>query len=772
MGNVKIVKTNKFAYRRRSVVAFCAIIGLFIYASGFLVFWQLVRGEEFQATVQNQSLWTTELTANRGTIYDSTGKVLAQSASVWTVVLEPVSISGNLDLDRTEEETKELIASELARILDMDEDTILAKTEQNSYYVYVKRKVEDSVKDEILEFIDEYDIGSGIRLVSDYKRYYPYNDLASSVIGFTGTDNEGLYGIELQYEDELSGTTGMMVSMKTAVGGDMPFQYEQYIESENGYDLYLTIDETVQSICEQYLNEAIEKYDAQNGGTVIVMNVNTGAIIAMASGNSFDLNDPFTVADEETVAEIELLPDEEQSAAYSTALYAQWRNTAISDTYYPGSVFKMITASSALDSGSITEYTVFECTGTYSPASNASAIACWINPYGGSHGLQTVVDALCNSCNPFFMQTAEAMGASTFFDYFEAFGFAEKTGIDLPGEASSIYYDEDELGPVELATESFGQNFSITPIQMVVGAAAVANGGYIVTPYVVDKMVDSDGNIVSTTETEIKRQVISADVSEYVTEALIQNVESGTASTGSVVGYEVAGKTGTSEKIAKYNEDGGAAAGATMYYVASFCGYAPADDPEYVVLVYLDEPTVGTASGASQAGPTFASIMSEILPYLGVEQELDESEYEDLITETPTLTGLSMEDAITVLKSKGLDYEIYTEDGISTSDYNEKETVVMQIPSSGSDMPVDGTVILSTLDSVSTEHMTAVPDFVGLTLSECYAAANEAGLQLIVYGTETSGELLAQTQSEISSKVVKPGTVVEITMAKFSGTGG
>ncbi len=743
-------------------ISFVILMAVFLYAIGFLANWQLFNGEELYATVFEQSLRTTSLSPQRGTIYDANGKVLAQSASVWSVVLEPVSISGNDE--RTEEETKALIARELAEILDMDEEYILGLTNQNSYFTYVKRKIEDEVKNEILAFMEEYNIGSGVRFLSEYKRYYPYGTLASPLIGFVGTDNNGLNGLEYQYENELSGTTGTMLSMKNALGGDMPFQYEQYISSENGYDLVLTLDETVQSIAEKYLIEGIEKYGVEKGGTAIVMDVETGGIIAMASADNFDLNDPFTVYDQVVLAEIDALPEDEQSQAYSDALYTQWRNKAVSDTYYPGSVFKTVTGAAALDSGTITEHTTYNCAGSYVAYPGTSPIHCWIH---GSHGDLNVTGGLTNSCNPFFMQAAEDMGAELFFSYFEAFGFTEKTGIDLPGEATGVYFDQEDLGPIELATVSFGQNFGVTPMQMLTAIAAVANGGYLVTPHLVDRMLDSDGNVVESTEETEKRQVISSEVAGIIADAMAENVESGTATTGAVAGYDIAAKTGTSEKMEQYLSAGGEE---PMQYISSFAGFAPADDPKYAVLVYYDEPDREIASGARQAGPVFANIMSEILPYLGVEKNVEDTMYADMQTETPNVVGLTVKEAQDFLDTKGLEWEVYNGDFLSgDTGYDENAVIKMQIPPSDYTMPIDGKVIISTESSINSVHMVAVPDFEGKSISECYQLASSAGLQVLIYGDDGTGDLRAITQTQTPEMLVKPGTVVSVNVADISG---
>lgn len=738
-------------WQKTLAITFIVVVLGFGFAIAYLVRWQIIDGEDLKSAALDQSLVSTTLSATRGTIYDATGtKILAQTASVWTVVLEPNYVES--------EEDKVKISNGLSEILGIDYDTIYKKLEQNSYYTYLKRKVETSVKDQILAFKDENNIGSGIRLIEDYKRYYPYGTTASVVLGFTGTDNTGLAGLELEYEKELSGTAGRMVSAKNALGTDMPFQYEQLISAEDGYSLVLTIDETVQSIVEKYLDEGCEKYSVKNGAAAVMMNVNTGAIVALAVSGDFDPNDPFTLSDSSVQAEIDKLPEDEQDAAYSNALQKQWRNKAVSDTYVPGSVFKMVTASMALDSGAITKDTTFNCDGSYVPYPGVDPINCWVSP--SAHGSETVREGICNSCNPFFMQAGKAMGSSLFYKYFKAFGLTETTGIDLPGESSGISYDEDHLLPVELATESFGQNFTITPIQMITAASAVANGGYIVQPHVVDKIIDSDGNIVESKSTEYKRQVISSDVSALVTNILEQNVSSPTATgrNGYVSGYSVCGKTGTSEKVAEWRAE--LASGnenALMQYIASFCGYAPADNPEYALLVFLDEPDRDTASGGGMAAPLFSKIMGEVLPYLGIEKQATDEGFDETQTTAPSLVGKTISEAKALLEENGFEFDVYN------SDAQDDDAVVMQIPAANSPMPIGGKVVLYTSEDVAEKSLCTVPDFQGKSQEDCNYLATQAGIQMVMTGTSSTGNLVAQSQDIAAGEKVKPGTVVTIT---------
>lgn len=717
------------------------LLVLMVFGFGAILFnlirLQLVDGEELKKAAIDQSLQPTTLSAQRGTIYDSSGvKILAKSASVWTVALEPAYI---------EDEDKKVLAQGLAKILDMDEDKVLELASQDSYFTYVKRKVETEQKDEILKFLDDNNINRGVQLIQDYKRYYPYGNFMGPVLGFTGTDNQGLSGLEYQYDTELSGTAGRLVTAKNAVGTDMPFQYEQKVDAENGYDLVLTIDEGIQHFLEEGLEEGIEEFEVANGACAVAMDVNTGAILGLATKGDYDPNDPWTIADENVQKEIDALPEDKQEAATSAALQKQWRNKAISDTYYPGSVFKMCTGSMAMEEGLVSEDTTFTCNYSYPVEGTGQSIHCWT---ARGHGTETFVQGLCNSCNPFFVHLGELLGPQLFYKYFEAFGFTQKTGIDLPGEATTLYYTADQLNPMELATESFGQNFSITPIHMLAAASAIANGGYLVQPHVVDHMLDEDGNIVMTADTSYKRQVISADTAERMTKILNINATSGTAKNGYIAGYRVCGKTGTSQKILEDNLDT-----SKKHYIASYCGFAPADDPQVALLIYYDEPNPEIDYyGGSVAGPTFEKCMKQILNYLGVERKYTEEELEKIDTTAPNVTGKTVAEAKSSLEGEDLNYKVM----------GSGNTVLEQIPAFGEAIPQGGTVVLYT-DTESTSETVEVPDLTGMSLAAANQAAVDSGVQILVTGAAlTSDNPVSQTQDIEAGTKVRPGTVITV----------
>ena len=779
------------------IVGFVLVLGFGAVITN-LVRLQLVNGETLKTDAVDQSLQSTQLTPSRGTIYDTTGtKVLAQSASVWTVALEPNYIDEGDDVK---------IAKGLSEILGLDYDAVLKKAQQNSYFVYVKRKVETEVRDEIVQYIKDEKIGRGITLMEDYKRYYPYGTTASTVLGFTGTDNQGLAGVETEYDSELSGTAGRLVSAKNAQGDDMPFQYDQYVQAQDGYDLVLTIDETAQSIVEKHLQAGLEACGALEGGTAVLMNVKTGAILALSTKGDYDPNDPFTISQEAEDAipekvedalkkaqekeqqelntlqlaidnaetdeeraeakkaladyeriDVTTLRDELTDQMWAEAQNKQWRNKAVSDTYYPGSVFKMVTGSMAMESGVASEDSTYTCTGQWVfDDPTIDPISCW---YHAGHGTETLVDGICNSCNPYMIWLGQKMGRHTFFNFFEAFGFTQRTGIDLPGEADSLYFSEDELNIVELATSSFGQNFSVTPIQMITAIAAVANGGYLVQPHVVDRMLDSDGNIVKTTDTSYKRQVISEDVSKRMTAILQKNATSESGKNGYVAGYRVAGKTGTSEKVALYYQDLAEGNDRGMQYVVSYGGYAPADDPQYALLVFYDEPQIGGASGGTQAGPIFAAIMEEVLPYLGVDPQYTESEYENLSATAPNVIGMTMAEAKSHLEEQGFS-------GTVVGDAEDDALVTVQVPSPGASIPKEGMVALYT-EEPDPETYVEVPSFIGYDIDTCRYLAGLADVQVLVVGDGDSG--YAQSQDIAEGTKVKRGSVIRISFVSSGG---
>ena len=754
--------------RRRTVWLLVVILAL-----GFgsviirLAYLQLVQGEELQRRAVEQQLSDTTISAKRGTIYDANGKILAQSASVWRVVMAPAYFDND--------EQRQFVASRLAEILKLDEKELLEDTKQETYYVSVKRKIESEEKEQILklqqEIKDKYNKSNIIALLDDYKRYYPLGDLASSVIGFTGSDDQGLSGLEYQYDDYLTGTPGRIIAAQNGIQTEMPFDYNQNIDAVDGNELVLTIDATVQSTVEKYMKQAIIDNAVHDRGVCIIMDVNTGEIPAMATVNGFDLNEPFEITDDQK-KEIEAIDNEyliahgytedpsllskkerdkliqqAKDEAESAALALNWRNKAISDTYYPGSVFKMITLSMALEEGVVSKDDRFQCNGAMEIYEKT--IHCH-NTAG--HGTQTYQECLWNSCNPGFIQIGQKVGEEKFWNYYQAFGFSEKTGIDLPGESEDQFFDwegeEGAMSPVDLAVASFGQNFSITPIQMITAASAVCNGGKLVQPHVVKQILDKDGNVIQNISTEPKRQVISESVSAEMRDILEQNAIHGSGKNGYVAGYRVGGKTGTSEKLIDVNGDG------VDDYIASFCGFAPANNPKYAALVFFDAPLGGNYYGSAVSAPVFASIMSEVLPYLEVVAQYTDEELANIDTTAGAYTGLSVSEATKAAQS----------DGFSVTIKGEGSTVTSQNPQTGALIPMGGTIVLYTDAESSTEEV-MVPNFVGYSVSDVNYIASFYGLNASVTGTVSSTDSVSVSQSIKEGTMVAPGTVISVTFS-------
>lgn len=709
----------------------------------------LVQGQELQQDAVEQQLADTTINARRGSIYDTNGKVLAQSATVWKVVLSPINFEN--DNERT------IVSKGLAEILGLDQESVYEKTKENSYYSVVKRQIESDTRDKILEFIDElekeHEIYGVIDLLEDYKRYYPYNDFASAVIGFTGSDDQGLSGLEYQYNEELTGTPGRLVTAKNANGTEMPFQYEQKVDAIDGNSLVLTIDETIQHIMEKYLKQGIVENQVHDRAVAIMMEVDTGAILGLAVEGGYDLNDPFTLTDQYAIAEISELVGSAKEEAESAALSAQWKNKAVSDTYYPGSVFKIITAAMALEENKVNDKSTFTCTGSYTPVQGVSPIHCH-NTLG--HGTQSFAEAICNSCNPAFMQIGASIGTSKFWEYFQAFGYNRPTGIDLPGEASGLFFSSDgSMTELDLAISSFGQGISVTPLQMVTAISAIANGGELLQPYVVKQVVDSDGNVVKSTDKMVKRQVVSKETCEKLSEILEMNATEGSASNGYVAGYRVAGKTGTSEKKYDVNDDG------IDDYIASFCGFAPADDPKVCMLVYFDAPLGANYYGSMVAAPVFSQIMSEVMPYLEVSTQYTDEEIEQMDTTANSYLGLTVSEAQAKVES----------DGYTCVVKGDGSTVAAQLPAASTRIPQGGTVVLYTSLEEVTNSEVEVPDFSGLTLAEANLVAASYNLNISVSGVTGISDGVVRLQSVAEGEKVSAGTVITLTFTTSSSYG-
>lgn len=727
-----------------------AILILLILVLGFgaavlrLTYLTTVQSSELQESAVDLQLADTTVSAKRGTIYDANGNVLAESASVWQVVMSPVNFKND--------KQRQAAAKGLSEIFDLEYNDVLDDTKQQSHYVVVKRRIESDEREKVLELIDtlkkDYSCSGVIQLLDDYKRYYPKNSLASSVIGFTGSDDQGLEGIEYEYDSYLSGTPGRIITAQNARGTDMPFRYEQNVESEDGNNVYLTIDETIQSICEKYMQKGVEDNNVLNKGVCIAMDVNTGAILAMVTTDGYDLNNPYELSAKDK-KKIKSTAKSKQAEAESAAFSNMWRNKAVADTYMPGSVFKMCVASAALEENLVNEKTSFTCTGSISV--EGETIHC-SNISG--HGTQNFVEAISNSCNPAFIQIGQMLGAGKFRQYYQGFGFSDKTGIDLPGEAEDSFWKEGKMGGVDLAVASFGQNFTITPIQMITACAAVSNGGYVVQPHVVSKITDSKGNVIKSVDKKIKRQVISDDTSKKMNEYLEYNTERQGAAAGYISGYKVAGKTGTTEKRgvtkveSSFSED----------YISSFCGYAPADDPQIAMLVFFDTPDGDAYYGSQVSSPVFINIMSEVLPYLDVKTSYTDEELGYVDASAGDYTGVSVDEAKTAVEA----------DGFTATVKGNGSTVISQIPTVSSGLQKGGSIVLYT-DSNSQSETVSVPSLIGLSPDEVNDVASAYGLNVSFSGATTSSGTSSSQNIEAGTSV-SPGTVITVSFADSSST--
>lgn len=713
----------------------------------------------------------TRVTASRGTIYDTNGNVLAKSATAYNVFISPYEM-------QKYGESPEYIAQGLTEILGVDYDSVIEKSKDTkSWYKTVATKIEPELADKVREFKANYvtydsdgkkvEGLKGVHIELDSKRYYPYGSLACHVIGFVGSDNYGLEGIEMLYNSYLEGTDGSVVRLTASNGIDLLYEnYENYNDAIDGGDISLTLDVTVQGIAEKYLAQAIEENYIQNGGCVIVEECKTGKILALACANDYDLNAPWSLG-EDTEEFLSLIEDDtERSAQRREMQLAQWRNMAISDTYEPGSVFKIITMAMALEEGVVSESSTFYC-GGYIDANRITGrtddLYCWKR---AGHGMQTLKEAAQHSCNVAFVNIGFAVGASRFYDYVEAFGLWDKTGIDLSGEASSraLWWSRDYFtgpyGQASLAAASFGQTANVTPIQMITAVSAAVNGGYLMEPYIVSSITDDGGNMIYSKEPTVVRQVISETTSKTVRGILeaVVGEEGGTGKNAYVAGYHVGGKTGTTTKTAKEAQTG------LREYMVSFCGIAPAYDPEIAVLVVLDNPKQGTGiyvSGGVMAAPVVGRIMNEVLPYLGVEPDYNEDEQSLLDVTVPRVTGESVADAREKLTARGFEVSVI---GSGTE-------VTDQLPNANAAIAPGSRVILYAGEE-RREGEVAVPNLSGMTMTQARRALANVGLFLNTSGAlPTSNNIVVSKQSVQSGNLTNYGGVVSVTLIDKTALG-
>jgi len=713
--------------RVKILYVFLAFAAILILLGVRLVFLQVIDGSKLQQKAVEQQTRDSLVASHRGAIYDRNRKKLAQSSTAQTVTANPNEIQ------KAKKNPAE-IAAALAPVLEMDVTELTAMLEKETNHVTLKRRVEDDMATKVRELNL-----TGVYLQEDAKRYYPYGNFASHILGFVGYDNQGLGGIEMVYENQLRGEPGRIIALKNALDTDMPFKDETHIDPENGTNVVLTIDEVVQHFAEKHLEDAYYEEKVQNGACAIVMDVQTGEVLAMATKSDFDLNNPFTLPEDVEEQLASITDPEERNQARSNALQKMWRNKAVVDSYEPGSCFKIITGCMALEEGLITPETPFFCSGSKTVENRT--IGC---SHHEGHGAQTFADAVKNSCNPAFIDVGLLVGKEKFKEYYKAFGFMDVTGFDLPGEASGLFYSDENYNTVELATASFGQGPVVTPLQLMAAVGAVANGGKLMKPYLVKELIDDDGNILKQTEPTVVRQVISQKTSEQMCAMLENTVANGTGQNAYIKGYRVAGKTGTSEKVPRGNGK----------YISSFIAFAPANDPKIACLVVLDEPSNGQYYGGAIAAPVVGKILEDTLRYMGVEPQYTEEERQTLDIIVPDVRGLSTDNAIKNLKNENLTYRIV----------GNGSTVLSQMPKAGSTLPADSVVILYTEENVA--QSVTVPDVTNLSVKEAQARLAQSRLNMIVTGAGATGAssnlTIANSQYPLAGATVEEGTIVEV----------
>ena len=751
-------RTNKGVLGLMTVFCAAVIVRLFVVS--------VVDNSKYEGMANNYHFGTMTLSANRGAIYDANGTALAWSATVYNIYIDPTlyreemkSIEDANDKKKAaaeeENETadnlvdvdqlKTSITNFLSEKLGLKTEEVEASFEKDGRYYVLQTQVEKNVTDEITAYFEKLNL-SFIGTEATTRRYYPQNELAAAVIGFTNGDGDGQYGLEYQYDDYLSGVDGRVISAQAANGEEMPYRYSTTYDAEDGDSLYLTLDTTIQYYLEKSLAEMVEKFEVKERACGVIMNPKTGAVYAMATYPTFDLNNPSEIYDAKTAQELAALPEGEYSTAYATARETQWKNKVISEISYPGSTFKIVTTADAFEENLINmETDSFYCSGQVQVAD--ATIRC-SNTAG--HGAQTFTQALTNSCNPAFIEIGQRIGIDKFSYYFEGFGLAEKTGIDLPGEAVSYSVTGDDMTIVDLASAAYGQCNKVTAMELVTAYSAAINGGYMVTPHVVDHVVDSNGNIVLQNETEVKRQIVSEETSAIVREQLEEVVNNNPSHNAYIQGYRIGGKSGTAEKLDTSTAD-------DRQYVASYCCFAPADDPEVIMLIMADEPNKEIGYYGSQVVVPYArDIMEEILPAMGFYPEYSDGEDTDSTVTVPYLQSADITSAESTLAQLGLTYEVV----------GDGTTVASQSPSTGTSVTKGGKVILYTEVGGNSGDTIEVPNLVGMTAAEVNETMTYYDLNYAIVGSSASESgALVQYQSEEAGTVVPRGTAITLTLS-------
>lgn len=769
-------KPRVFSSNTKQLIILGFIVLFSVYVGSYLLKYSILDGDKWRMLATDQQLSYVVIKANRGSIYDANGTVLAQSSTVWDITISPHNIENAnvkakeaydkeakkmIEKGETPEpyvERAELIARGLSEILGADYEKIkTACTDYNNQYYIVQRKVEKPEANEVTAFMNENGLNSDdIYLWPTSKRYYPNGSLASNIIGFTNFDGDGVYGLEAYYDDYLSGTDGKAVYAVSADGRELQNSSDAYYSAVDGYSLMLTLDEVLQHYLEKNLELCVSQHQVVNRACGIIMNCNTGAVLAMATAPSFDLNSPSELKSSYDLQLLEEMKaagatEEELDEKEAALREQQWKNKAITELYYPGSVFKTVTCASALEEEVVSKESTFVCNQVEVVA--GTRIKCWASY---AHGTLTLQEAVTKSCNPSFIQIGQRLGADKFCDYFEAFGFTEPTGIDLPGESGSLYVPRSRMGLVELASSSFGQTNKVTPLQMATALCAIVNGGYLVTPHVVDKVLDADGNVVKTTETQIKRQVISEETSAQMREILENVVNTNGGSNAYINGYRIGGKSGTTEKIDERNKLLAETGVDKMTYVPSFAAFAPADDPQIVMLVMADTPTGTQYYGSAVAAPVVSAVLKEGLPHLGIYPTYTAEELAKMDAAVPYVMGLEPQRAEAKLIAEGFEVRY-------VGDTSSGATVTTQIPASGSSIPKGSTVVLY-IGNDETLQSGTIPDVTGMTVSQANEAVINAGFNIkISGGAANNANATASAQYPLGGTDAYKGNVVEVT---------
>lgn len=733
---------------RRSTIMGLAVLGVFVLLLIRILIIQTVNFEAYQSKVINQITTESPVAASRGKIYDRNGNVLATNITTYRVFISPSGISsasgtegedGYVDYAKT-------VAKGLSGILGVSYDFVYKQATGYTQYLdrTVQRKVDEETADAVREYIEENDLENMIYLEAQSTRYYPGGTLAAHAIGFTSSDGIGLYGLEYQYDEYLKGTNGYYIKARDSYGNEMPDEYSSYIDAIDGYNLTTTIDASVQGYLEEQLAKTVEDHEVQNRACGIVMDVNSGAILAMATSSPFNLNDPWSLSDsmQETLSASGYGEGtDEYNALLSKILTETWSNKSVAESYIPGSTFKIITSAMAFEEKLVSLTESVNCPGY----KEVLGIKIHCHKVLG-HGTISFAEGLQQSCNVWFMTLGGRIGIENYQDYAEAFGYYEKTGIDLPGEGNSIF--NSQMSELDLAIYAFGQNFNVTPIQHITAISAVANGGTLYTPYLVEKITDNAGNIVYSHETEVKREVVSEDICKTISTILEEGVSGGGgAKNAYVAGYKVAAKTGTSEKKDAGKED---------MYICSTVAYAPADDPQVAIIIIVDEPTKGVLYGSTVAAPYVSDALEKILPQLGVTAEYSDSELAKMAVKVGSYRTWSVNKAKSSIEASGLSCVV-----IGNGD-----TVSAQLPASGAYMEkADGTVYLYTDSSLVTKDVTVI-DMTGWTAAKANAWIISQGLNIKIEGTKnylTGTGAVVYKQSVAAGTKVAKGEVITLT---------